>query len=332
MKKGIVLLLLLCLLSCSCLAEEAPDSWICLSCGLENRDSECSACGEIRGAWICESCGTRNLSPACMNCGLGKEESLSRQASGPRMLAAYPAARFLAAAGNAEGCFRLGRFYEKGVIVAEDPDQALALYQKAADLGHADACICIARLYDSGVMVPRDYSAALSYYQKAAGLGSATAYWYIGSFYEEGTGVEQNYAMAMDYYKIAADKGDPDGWMSLAYCYLRGFGVREDQDKALEYYQKAADEGSALACGAMRSITRSASAGGEKKQSGGLFRRGEPSPGVPRCEAQSLRISQGRKKQITTTPADCSRSPPGSFENILMFSTGMTCIFIQSKL
>ena len=29
------------------------------------------------------------------------------------------------------------------------------------------------------------------------------------------------------------------------------------------------------------------SAGGESKQSGGLFWRGEPSPGVPRCEAQN---------------------------------------------
>ena len=33
------------------------------------------------------------------------------------------------------------------------------------------------------------------------------------------------------------------------------------------------------------------SAGGESKQSGGLFWRGEPSPGVPRCEAQIPQFS-----------------------------------------
>ncbi|MDD6061236.1 MAG: hypothetical protein PUB99_01315, partial [Oscillospiraceae bacterium] len=33
------------------------------------------------------------------------------------------------------------------------------------------------------------------------------------------------------------------------------------------------------------------SAGGEPKQSGGLFWRGEPSPGVPRCEAQIPQFS-----------------------------------------
>ena len=40
-----------------------------------------------------------------------------------------------------------------------------------------------------------------------------------------------------------------------------------------------------------RNPNNTKSAGGEPKQSGGLFWRGEPSPGVPRCEAQIPQFS-----------------------------------------
>ena len=238
-------LLLLCSFS---LAEEAADTWICLSCGCDARGDVCEVCGEYQGAWICTGCGTRNLSAACRQCGKSREESLSEQASDPRPFAAYPAVRFLAASGDPASLLRLGRYYEKGIVVEQNTDQAVSCFRSAGEAGNPDAWIYLGRLYDAGVLVSRDYAEAMDCYQKAADLGSAEACWYLGSFYEEGTGVEQNYGMAIDYYHMAAERGDADAWMSLAYCYLQGNGVEEDRSKALEYYEKAAEAGSAAAC------------------------------------------------------------------------------------
>ena len=55
-----------------------------------------------------------------------------------------------------------------------------------------------------------------------------------------------------------------------------------------------------------RNPNNTKSAGGEPKQSGGLFWRGEPSPGVPRCEAQ---ISQFSVKNVFKGLPDCRKSP-----------------------
>ena len=161
---------------------------------------------------------------------------------------AMPAELLILEAGDAESLFKLGRYYEKGLFVNRDDEQALRCYRDAAEAGYAQAWVYLGRLYDAGVIVKPDAVFALECYRKAADMGSAQAYWYLGSFYEEGTGVEQNYGMAMDYYQMAADRGDADSWMSLAYMWLQGKGVEADQQKALEYYEKAASLGSSLAC------------------------------------------------------------------------------------
>ena len=124
-----LLLALLLLLSAACAAEE--DTWICLTCGQDASGDTCAYCGETRDVWTCADCGTRNLSDTCSHCGKEKKVSLAVRASSPYPLTAFPALRVLAASGDAESLFKLGRYYEKGLFVTRDDEQALRCYRDA---------------------------------------------------------------------------------------------------------------------------------------------------------------------------------------------------------
>ena len=154
-----LLLALLLLLSAACAAEE--DTWICLTCGQDASGDTCAYCGETRDVWTCADCGTRNLSDTCSQCGKEKKVSLAVRASSPYPLTAFPALRVLAASGDAESLFKLGRYYEKGLFVNRDDEQALRCYRDAAEAGYAPAWVYLGRLYDAGVMVKPDAAFAL---------------------------------------------------------------------------------------------------------------------------------------------------------------------------
>ena len=84
--------------------------------------------------------------------------------------------------GHAEAYFALGQFYEKGISVKKDPDQALALYDKAVSLGcdkasKRSAPIRAERLLTKGVEVfhEQKYEEAFSLFSKAEELWSTQA-------------------------------------------------------------------------------------------------------------------------------------------------------------
>ena len=90
---------------------------------------------------------------------------------------AWPAVSCLAATGDPENLVRLGRYYEKGLFVTRDDEQALRCYRDAAEAGYAQAWVYLGRLYDAGVMVKPDAAFALDCYRKASEMGNAQAYW-----------------------------------------------------------------------------------------------------------------------------------------------------------
>ena len=185
---------------------------ICLVCGSPADTTECLACGSPKECWICNDCLTKNMSDACMNCGKTRQDSLAAQAADPRAMSAWPAVSYLAAEGDPVNLLRLGTYYQRGIVVEKDIDQALTLFRKAGEAGYAPAWLYLGKMYDGGIDVAVDLASAL------------------------------------DYYQIAADKGDADSLMSLASFYLQGLGVEEDHDKALQLYREAAEAGSHLAC------------------------------------------------------------------------------------
>ena len=84
------------------------------------------------------------------------------QAADSRPFTAYPAVRLLAASGDPDALFRLGRYYEKGIIVEQNSDQALSCFRDAGAAGSVSAWIYLGRLYDAGVLVTRDYAEAIT--------------------------------------------------------------------------------------------------------------------------------------------------------------------------
>ena len=217
MKKTIALLFaFLLMISSACADGIIPGQRICQVCGNPTETTECLACGSPKECWVCYDCLTKNLSDTCMKCGKSRKDSLAAQAADPRALTAWPAVSCLAAEGDPENLLRLGTYYQRGIVVGQDIDQALALFRKSGEAGYAPAWLYMGKLYDGGIGVAVDLASALDCYQKAADLGSAEACWYVGSFYEEGDGVTQSYSLALDYYLMAADKGDADSLMPAA--------------------------------------------------------------------------------------------------------------------
>ena len=155
MKRTLALLWALLLLFPACLAEDA-DPWICLSCGQEAQGVRC-ACGELRGAWYCVDCGRKNLSDTCAKCGKGRDLSIVMQSRDPRPAAAWPYVRYLAASGDAAALFQLGQYYEKGIIVEKDPEQALHCFRTAGEMGHVPAWLYLGKIYDSDGWINWDW-------------------------------------------------------------------------------------------------------------------------------------------------------------------------------
>lgn len=83
---------------------------------------------------------------------------------------------FKAEQGDAEAQFALGEYYyhaaEDG---AQDYEQAVYWYRKAAEQGHASAQARLGYFYYTGWGVPRDYDLSASWYRKAAEQGDADA-------------------------------------------------------------------------------------------------------------------------------------------------------------
>jgi uncharacterized protein len=67
--------------------------------------------------------------------------------------------------------FQLGRMYDHGEGVPQDPKEAAVWYRKAADLGHVRAQYQMGVAYANGFGVDQDMKEAAKWYKKSAGQG-----------------------------------------------------------------------------------------------------------------------------------------------------------------
>lgn len=89
----------------------------------------------------------------------------------------------------------------------------------------------------------QQYEDAVNWYRKAAELGHADAQTTLGIFHRFGTGVEKNLVEAAKWYRKAAEQGFVYAQFYLGNCYRYGWGVARDLAQAKKWYQKAADQG-----------------------------------------------------------------------------------------
>ena len=69
----------------------------------------------------------------------------------------------------------MGNCYEKGWSVAQDYQEAVKWYRKAAEQGYAEAQYELGNCYEKGWSVAQDYQEAVKWYRKAAEKGHAKA-------------------------------------------------------------------------------------------------------------------------------------------------------------
>ncbi len=154
--------------------------------------------------------------------------------------------RPLAARGDAEAQYRLGRMYEFGRGVAQDMPQALIWLRKSAAQENASAQAELGAIYASGQGgVPQDDAQAVAWFQKAANQGNPTAQYDLGLMYAKGGGVKQDFAQAFAWYRKAADQGQVDAQFKLGLHYENGAGIAKDDVLAYANYAIAARSGDA---------------------------------------------------------------------------------------
>jgi TPR repeat protein len=153
----------------------------------------------------------------------------------------------LAAAGNAEAQFQLGRLYAHGEGVARDERLAGEWYRKAAEQGHARAQNNLGVLHQEGRGVERDEREAARWYRLAAEQGRTTAQVNLARLYDEGRGVDEDPAQAALWFRRAADRGHAEAQYRLGRMLDLGRGLAQDRARAAKWYRKAAREGNAEA-------------------------------------------------------------------------------------
>ncbi|MGH0214424.1 hypothetical protein NKY66_10970 [Sinorhizobium meliloti] len=122
-----------------------------------------------------------------------------------------------------------------------DPERAMALFMKAAELGNVDSLSAIASMHLDGDGVPRDFPEAIRWYQSAAEKGDVKAYTQLGLAYESLS--PPDHQAALEWYKKAAAKGDIAAVRNIALMYRNGIGVRQDAKAAISWYERAAEHG-----------------------------------------------------------------------------------------
>jgi len=126
---------------------------------------------------------------------------------------------------------------------AEKSDEAVKLFQQAADLGDARAMQELGEMFMEGNGVAKDDEAAVQWFRKGADKGNTSAMVFLGGMYQLGNGVEQSDATAADWYRKAAAAENPAALFDLAMLYETGSGVNKDLGLARQLYQKAAKLG-----------------------------------------------------------------------------------------
>jgi TPR repeat protein len=151
-----------------------------------------------------------------------------------------------AARGHVRAQNNLGLLYEQGRGVERDEKKAAAWYRGAAEQGLATAQSNLARLYDVGLGVGQDHVEAAKWYRSAAEQGHAHAQYRLAVMLDEGTGVPSNPAKAAKWYRRAAKQGHGPAQSAIGSMYAEGRGVSRDVEKAAKWLGRASAQGIAV--------------------------------------------------------------------------------------
>ena len=131
--------------------------------------------------------------------------------------------------------------------------------QEAAAQGHVAAQLILGGRYETGRGIAQDFEQAMVWYRRAARRrggdeavrwfrrealrGSAEAQTTLGVLYAEGRGVALDAAEAVRYYRMAAEQGYVAALVNLGVMYEAGRGVPQDAAEAARWYRRAVEQG-----------------------------------------------------------------------------------------
>lgn len=157
----------------------------------------------------------------------------------------------------AEAQYRLARFYDDGIGVAQSNELAFKWYKKAAEQGFAEAYYYLARCYRDGKGVAQNDQLAFDWITKAAELADvylgptktvsvygrhvAEVYFFLGDLYAQGKGVAQSDKLAFKWYRLAARYGVTHAYLLVGYLAAHGKGCEQDDKLAFKFYKLAAE-------------------------------------------------------------------------------------------
>ena len=115
--------------------------------------------------------------------------------------------------------------------VADDYQQELAWFRKAADQNDISGEMHLAALYrdGGGKTIPRDMEQAATWYRRAADQGDPTAQGTLGVLYSMGQGVPHNDADAYFWFDLAASVKGPNQEKYAANRQLIGERITADE-------------------------------------------------------------------------------------------------------
>ncbi|MBC8003772.1 MAG: sel1 repeat family protein [Opitutaceae bacterium] len=139
--------------------------------------------------------------------------------------------------GDAEAQVKLGFYYGRGLVVAQDYTESTRWYRKAADQGHAAGQYNLGMAYAKNKGAPQNPAEAVRWVRKAADQGYAPAQYGLGSWYAYGQNVGKDVVEAHKWYSLALAQGDGSSKATLENLEkeMSPEQIRAAQQKAGEF-------------------------------------------------------------------------------------------------
>jgi uncharacterized protein len=179
---------------------------------------------------------------------LGRAYAANRQM--PEAEAAY---RKAADKGSTAAMVELGVLYATGSGVAQNQDQARALFERAAQAGNARGAANLMTLSNSAD-TPPDPVKARAMLAIAAQSNSADAQYQLGVMDADGIGGPQDDVAARALFEKAAAQNHPGALERMGEFEQSGRGGPQDKEAAKAYYEKAAALGNEDAKAALKKL------------------------------------------------------------------------------
>ena len=167
--------------------------------------------------------------------------------SEPDEEAAYEFMKEEAERGNAYAMQDLGKIYERGIFVEENPDEAFRWYQKAllyfeeqeSERENASLEYRIGKMYQYGLGTEQDEAVAMGWFRKSAVKLNKYAQYSLGMFYLSGNCVEKDIQKAAWFLEQSHQRGNPYASYELGKIFSNHANEFFNIEKAERFYRTA---------------------------------------------------------------------------------------------